>query len=276
LSLDPKYIERCRGIVKFLDNTIKNLAVYPPEHPSVKGVSQRAYDFLMEVLEGRDEILVGITNGVLNVDEYFFSEATSYSENFMKTLNAFEIDNLVITNGVTLEDVLKLAGVLGSTDRGKEAFLSLAQEQKLRHIGPRGFSLQEDDDPAAGIINIYRHAVNAVTGFFTQIREGRLPLLEDALSLVDGFLKFLPTDRDALLLLTSLKGYERYTAQHCVNVCLLAMLLAEEEGLDERDVGWAAGRLEVDVDEGRFGPESPVHIGEHPADHFPPNPVCRI
>ena len=240
MSLDPKHIERCRGIVKFLDNTIKNLAVYPPEHPSVKGVSQRAYDFLRGVLEGKDEILMGITHGVLNVDEYFFNEATSYSENFLKTLSAFEIDSLVITKGVTQEDILKFAGVLGSTDRGKEAFLTLAKEQKLRHIGPRGFLPQEEDETAAGIVNTYRDAVSVVTGFFTQIREGRLPLLKDAENLVVGFRKFLPKDRDTLLLLTSLKGYERYTAQHCVNVCLLAMLLAEEEGLEEREVGWAA------------------------------------
>jgi HD-GYP domain-containing protein (c-di-GMP phosphodiesterase class II) len=47
-------------------------------------------------------------------------------------------------------------------------------------------------------------------------------------------------DRETLLLLTSLKGYERYTEQHSVNVCLLAMLLAQRERLDEQEIGMAA------------------------------------
>jgi len=72
------------------------------------------------------------------------------------------------------------------------------------------------------------------------VTEGRLPPLDAAQGLVEEFRKYLATDRNTLLLLTSQKGYERYTEQHCVNVSLLAMLLAEKEGLDEREIGSAA------------------------------------
>ena len=42
------------------------------------------------------------------------------------------------------------------------------------------------------------------------------------------------------LLLSSLKGYDAYTYQHCVNVGILSLLLAEKEGLGEQKIKWAA------------------------------------
>ena len=240
MSEDPKHIERCRGIIKFLDSTIRNIAVYPPEHPSVKGVSRRAHDLLMEVLVGRDEISLGIVNGVLYVDDYYFNQATSYSENFLKTLSAFEIDDLIITSGVTEKEVLLFAGILKNTDHSRELFLRLADEESLKHIGLKGFLSPEDDDPAAGMVKAYWDAVSMVAGFFREITEGRLPPLDEALGLVEEFRKSMNIDPVTLLLLTSQKGYERYTEQHCVNVSILAMLLARREGLEEQEVGWAA------------------------------------
>jgi putative nucleotidyltransferase with HDIG domain len=241
LSEDPKHIESRRGIIKFLDATVKNIAVYPPEHPSVKGVSKRAHESLTEVLEGKDEISLVIINGVLCVDDYHFNETTPFSENFLKTLSLFEIDELLISSGVTEEDVLKFAAILKSTDHSKEVFLRKAEENGLKHIGLKGFLVtEEEEDTTEGIVNTYWEAVIIMTGFFGEVTAGRLPPLEGALGLVEGFRKYLATDRATLLLLTSLKGYERYTEQHCVNVCLLAMLLAEKEGLDEREIGWAA------------------------------------
>jgi putative nucleotidyltransferase with HDIG domain len=41
-------------------------------------------------------------------------------------------------------------------------------------------------------------------------------------------------------LLTGLKSYDAYTYQHCINVGILALLLAEKQGLDEQQIKWAA------------------------------------
>ena len=119
---DTRQIERYRGIVKFLDHTIRNIAIYPPEHPSVKGVVKRAFDLMNEVFEGTDQLLIGIINGVLYVDDYFFYEPTPYSENLMEILAAFEIDDLVITKGVSEKDLLSLSDILKSRDRSRDTF----------------------------------------------------------------------------------------------------------------------------------------------------------
>jgi len=246
LSEDPKHIEACRGVVKFLDATIRNMAVYPPEHPSVEGVCKRAHDLMGEVLEDRKEFAVGIANGVLYMDDYFFNEPTPYSENLLKVLNAFEINNMIIMNTVTREDVLKLAGILRGTEHGRGAYLKQAEEAGLKHIGLEGTSMPADDDPLPGIeslpgiVEAYYGAVREVSGYLKDVVEGRLPSMEKAVKLVENFRHNLASNRDILLQLTVLKGYDRYTEQHCVNVCLLAMILAQWEGLGEKEVGWAA------------------------------------
>ena len=241
LSEDPKHIESCRSIIKFLEAAVKNMAVYPPEHPSVKGVSQRAYDHLVQILQGKDETALGIVNGVLFVDDYHFNEATPYSQNFLKILNSFEIDDLVIDGSVTQEDILKFAGILKGADHSREIFLRQAEEVNLSKIGLKGFLVPDvKEDPVAQILEVYRGAVTAVAGFFDEVTRGKLPVLDEVLRVTEGFQKYLPGHADTLLLLPSLKGYDQYTEQHCVNVCLLAMLLAWQEGLGEQEVGLAA------------------------------------
>jgi len=59
-----------------------------------------------------------------------------------------------------------------------------------------------------------------------------------------------------LMLLSGLKGYDAYTYQHCVNVGILALLLAEKEGLDEQDIKWAAlAGMMHDIGKVRVPPE---------------------
>lgn len=241
MSEDPKYIESCRGVIKFLEAAVKNMAVYPPEHPSVKGVSQRAYDHLVHILQGKDEISLGIVNGVLFVDEYHFNEATPYSQSFLKTLNSFEIDDLVISGSATQDDVSKFAGILTSTDHGRETFLSQAEEAGLTRIGLKGILVAEIyEDPAVKALDDYNAAVGTVAGLFNEVTEGRLPVLEEVVRVVEDFINYLSDDAQVLLLLPSLKGYDQYTEQHCVNVSLLAMLLAWQEGLEGQDIRSAA------------------------------------
>ena len=117
MTQDPRQIERYRGIVKFLDNAIKNIALYPAQHPSVQGVVKRVQDLLDEVFEGKDEVLIGVINGVLYVDDYLFYEPTPYSDSFLKIISGFDIDDLLITRGVTVEELLKLVDIFKSVSR---------------------------------------------------------------------------------------------------------------------------------------------------------------
>jgi putative nucleotidyltransferase with HDIG domain len=207
----------------------------------VKGVSKRAFDLLVEVFIGADQVLIGIINGVLYVDEYLFYEPTPYSQNFQKVLSAFEIDDLRIVKGITEEELLKLAGILKIKDPGRENFIRMLEQEGLTHVGLKSFELGtgEGNLPTKSL-ETYRDAISIIHGFFTEVGDGKIPPLREAESIVEGFMDQMGVNRSLLMLLSSLKGYDTYTYQHCINVGILALLLAEKEGLDEQKMKWAA------------------------------------
>jgi len=241
LSQDAKQIEKYRGIIKFLDNAVKNIALYPPEHPSVKGVAKRAFDLLGEVLEVVPQVIVRVVNGVLCVDDYIFSEPTPYSESFLKVLSAFEIDELFFRKGVSEEEFLKLAGILKSKERGREVFLGLSEREGLTHIGLKS----DAPGPADGARPVGRRqtrqdAVNSMERFFAEVGEGRFPSLREAENIVESLMEKTAAEGPSSMLLSCEKGYDSYTFGHCVNVGVLSLLLAQKEGLGEPSVQWAA------------------------------------
>jgi HD-GYP domain-containing protein (c-di-GMP phosphodiesterase class II) len=241
LSQDARQIERSRGIIKFLDNTIKNMALYPPDHPSVKGVAKRSFDLLNEIFETRDQVVIGIINGVLYLDDYLFYDPTPYSDNFLRLLNSFEIDNLFFRKGISEENFLKFAVIMNSRERSRQDFIRMLQERGLDEVGLKSFSLgEETGDLLTKGLETYRDAIGTMRGFFTEIGDGKMPPLREAEQLVEGYIDQMGSNRSALMLLSSLKGYDAYTYQHCVNVGILALLLGEKEGLDEQKLKWAA------------------------------------
>ena len=241
MTQDAKQIERYRGIIKFLDNTVRNIALYPPDHPSVEGVSKRVFDFLSEIFEAKEEVLIGLINGVLYVDDYLFYEITPYSDNILKVLTGFGIDDLLISKGVSEEELLKLAGILKVKERSRDTFLRLSEQEGLTHIGLKSFTMGHDEgDLPTKSLETYRDAISTMTGFFSEVGDGQLPPLREAENLVEGFMDKLSANKSLLMLLSGLKGYDSYTYQHCVNVGILALLLAEKEGLDEQHIKWAA------------------------------------
>ncbi|MCK5671094.1 HD domain-containing protein [Candidatus Bathyarchaeota archaeon] len=238
---DPRQIERYRGVVKFLDNATKNIALYPAQHPSVQGIAKRAHDLLGEVFEGKDEVLIGVINGVLYVDDYLFYESTPYSDSFLKIMSGFGIDDLLIAKGVTVEELLQLVDILKIKERNRELFLKKHEEAGLQNIGLKSFTMgREDADLPTRSLETYRDAISTMNGFFDEVGDGQLPPLREAENLVEGFMDKLSTNKSLLMLLSSLKGYDAYTYQHCVNVGILSLLLAEKEGLDEQKIKWAA------------------------------------
>ena len=242
MNMDPKQIERHRGVIKFFDNIVKNIALYPPSHPSVKGVVDRMMDHLGELCSQREEVIIGVINGVLYVDEYLFHETTPYSESVLGTMNRFDVDDLAIAREVRADEILELAAIMKGKEDGREAFLKQLEEKGISNIGLKSFRMgkeESEDLPTKGL-DTYKDAITTMQDLFGEIRSGRLPPLREVESIVEGFVDRLKTSRALLMLFSSLKGYDAYTYQHCVNVGILALLLAEAEGLEDGTVKYAA------------------------------------
>ncbi len=230
---ESRHIERLRGIIKFLDNTSRNVLLYPGTHPSVRAPARRMRELLDEFFSQKEELILGVINEVLYIDDYFFYDVTPWSKEILNCLARFRVENLALKRGFSDEEILGLSHALKARGEGREAFLALLQENKVAHVAVRDFRLGagEEDLPAKGL-ETYRGAITLVSSLFDELRNGRLPPLREAEGAVDRFVDLLPAQRSLLLLLSSLKGYDAYTYQHSVNVGILCLLLGEALGLD--------------------------------------------
>lgn len=256
MSQDAKKIEKYRGIIKFLEHAVRNIAIYPSEHPSVKGVSKRAFDLLGQILEEAPEVRVRVVNGTLYLDEYSFSEPTPYSRNFMKVLDSFGIDDLFFRKGVSEDEFLMLSEVLNARERSREMFQEMCEREGIRNIGlGREGPRQDHGDGAEGDVQTLEDAVGRVEQFFNEVGGGGFPSLQDVESLVEGLMKISGTREAFSPHLFGEKGYDSYTFGHCVNVGILSLLLARQKGLSEQDVRKAAlAGLMHDIGKARVPP----------------------
>ena len=258
MTQDAKQIESYRNVIKFLDNTIKNVGIYPSNHPSVVAPTRRMFESLEEIFANNNEILIGIINGVLYINDYLFYEGTVSSNQILQMLEKFTVDDLIILKGVSETEMLALAEILNSKGENRDDFIRLLEGKNLKSIGLKSFTVGdagEGDLPVKGL-ELYRDAVTTMTHLFGEVRSGHLPPWRETEDVVDGFMNRFSENSTLLLLLSSLKGYDAYTYQHCVNVGILSFLLGEAEGLDKESVKWAAiAGMMHDVGKVRILPE---------------------
>lgn len=82
----------------------------------------------------------------------------------------------------------------------------------------------------------YEDARNMAKGIMDTIRLGRTVDINQARAVVDECVGSVLRNNDALLLLTKLKHKHEYTAEHCINVCVLTATFARHLGMLEEEI----------------------------------------
>lgn len=241
MNMDSRRVERARALIKYLDNSVRNTILYPPTHHNVKAPVKLLLDVMNRMFEDREAIHVGVINGILYVDDYLFYQTNRNSERILAIFEQFQIDDLTFRKGVDEGDIISLSLIMILEDSGREFFAHQMAGAVIRNVvlkdsgpgtvryGPFGSELEQ-----------YRAAISTVQNLFGEVRAGTLPPIRETEVLVERFMEILKTNRDLLMLFSSLKGYDAYTYQHCVNVGILALLLGESVGYDEDTLKRAA------------------------------------
>lgn len=241
MSIDSRRVEIARAVIKYLDNSVRNTVLYPPTHHNVKAPVKLLLEVMNRMLEDRDSVHIGVINGILYVDDYLFYQTNRNSERILAIFEQFEIDDLAFRKGVDETEIISLSLIMILEEPGREFFLHQMAGSVIKNI------TLKDSGPGSGLPGIfgreldhYRMAISTVQNLFSEVRTGAFPPIREAEVLVEGFIDTLKTNRNLLMLLSSLKGYDAYTYQHCVNVGILALLLGESVGYDERTLQRAA------------------------------------
>jgi len=239
--MDSSRVERARAVIKYLDNSVRNTVLYPPTHHNVKAPVKLLLEAMNRMFEDREAVHIGVINGILYVDDYLFYQTNRNSERIQAIFEQFQIEDLAFRKGVDEGDVISLSLIMILEESGREFFLHEMAGAAIRNIIPR------DPGPGSGSSGVfgreldhYKTAISTVQNLFDEVRGGAFPPIREAEVLVESFIDTLRTNRDLLMLFSSLKGYDAYTYQHCVNVGILALLLGDSIGYDERTLKWAA------------------------------------
>jgi len=132
--------------------------------------------------------------------------------------------------GLAPEDLLLRGGLETET-----------QSRGVSHIRARSGSLPAESREGREPADIYEEALLLVEEAMRAVQSGlQIPVPQIRAAVADT-LRSLIRDDSALLALAGIRSYDRYLAEHSVNVCILSMVLGRDLGLD------SASNLELGI-----------------------------
>ena len=83
---------------------------------------------------------------------------------------------------------------------------------------------------------LYVRSRKAVKAILTRVAEQGDVAIQEARSIVNNCVKSVIRNPDALMWMSKIREQDEYTAEHCLNVCILAMVYGRHLGLVEKDI----------------------------------------
>ncbi len=208
-------------------SSVKNMELYPAEHPSVQGPLNKLHDALSSLLRASGNISLGIVDEVL-----VFGGIPFYGTNIMvrevqHRLEARGINALEIHHGLTPAETEAFSRVLTEEPAALEEEGSVSDVLRAREV----LHIVVKDAK-----EVYTRAVDAVGEVLQEARLGRIPKAAKARAAVGDLKRMVLADRPAILALTLMKSYDSYLFNHSVNVSVLALALAQSLEIPEEDL----------------------------------------
>jgi len=92
------------------------------------------------------------------------------------------------------------------------------------------------EDEHKRVYKTFRHARSVASQILADIRLGEAINTTAAKQTVNDCVQSVIRHPDALLLMTKIRSEREYTAEHCLNVCILAIAFGRQLGLDETEL----------------------------------------
>lgn len=224
-----------------LMNAIQAGKIYSEDHPKFREFIDRLFASLRELLEHRQELILGVVSGELAWEEEIFFELSQKLRTLVGFLEENRIERIVFSQGLQLEELRKFIVLLSrprrSTQADEKELLSLEGFQniragRLRAMVRNGDSAWESDE----LRKKYLGSVKAVSQSLNLVLEEQevdyLDLRFNLLKIMEDFFG----RHEELLNLVSVKERDLITFVHLLNVSLLVMFFASKLGFSKDDV----------------------------------------
>ena len=234
-------IQNIREMVKTvacLNAAVANLRLYAADHPQVNRYLTYAYQELQQALSGRQQISIMVVDDRLVVDRRPVGVETPHMTQFVEILNRKGVESITFLNGVTRDQINRLAGDLAAADAAPVRAtpdIALGRVQREQKQDSRPMEKEW--------ANVRQGCLDQIRELYQQIHNAKKVPVAEFEGIVQTFIYHMVGQSQPLSMLAELKSWDEYTFTHAVNVCLLTLAQAEALGIGGRhlhDIGLAA------------------------------------
>lgn len=226
-------IESARTAFQQMSAVMRNLALYPEEHPFLITSAEKLLKTIETLLLGRKNVAFYMVGGEL----FFETLAVPLEQGLSLLLEQFvsrDIGGIVFKPGLTSLELARFASLMSKEPEflaAEGGLTGALEKQKITHIELHRVLLT--DKKVAGTIKegvkksteIYQDALDAVKDMVQSIHLDKTANLRKMNAIVQTMVDNVLDNRDSLVGLTSLKMYDEYTYAHSVNVSILCVSL---------------------------------------------------
>ena len=258
-----------RSLITALNASSQSLKLYPIENATVQNVLEELRKIIARILDREgifDLRLVGdflfLNDARLRLD---LSDYAAFAQG-AALLSRHGVGELEMEREVSRNDLARLVSLLvmdptaaeGQFERFQAKFAATGA-QHVR-VGPQKPELQEkppeDEDQAKQVAKqTYFQSVHVAKEVLTDMRIGRAVNLRRVKRAVQSIVDQVLNNETSMLGMTTLRDYDEYTFTHCVNVCILSVVLGQKLGLTKvqlYDLGLGAlfhdiGKMRIDA-----------------------------
>jgi len=220
-------MEKLTEVLKFFNGGLQMSRLYPAGHPAIINQLDKSYSLASEILDKEKAFTIAMVDDVMTVQSKPLYAAPELFETFLNMLKEKRVERLVFSRGLTRDEMVHFYEVLVSPSHEVEAAGGLDKAFNSRgvtHIVPHRFEKEKKDLLAR---RIYTDALDVMSEVVAEARLGNVPNADKAKKVVSEMVDVILEDKNAILGLSMIKGFDDYLFYHSVNVSILSVSLGE-------------------------------------------------
>jgi hypothetical protein len=243
--MNPDRTVAFQNFARHFANAISTVSLYSSGHHQVGRQCSLTLSDLEEALGGQQELSIVIIDNQMVVEGVPLDESLPVSR-LSQTLAARGIGHIKVMRGVTLDEILTVAG--GLSKQNSRGEVCPTEHIRFGKVAVRfshdGCGTPAIDPPSGGSGGAACQVdVGNYCDIYDGIRKHKRLKVAGIMEIVSAFIATVKSEADPLLALAPLRSNDEYTFTHCANICILNLAQAMAIGIDGpllHDIGIAA------------------------------------
>lgn len=212
--------EKVLELISYFMTALSKCSLYSKEHPSVYGLAEKSVS-LLEGLYEEERFSLTVLGKTLIVKDAPLGMKNLHVQGLMKKLLRKGIDKIVITKGVTAEELKEFISEMALRDAVSGIYPHISS-------GVIEVNLKDDRQALTTMMEENRGKVKEIYQEVSRFKTLDMFSLENA---VVNFITTLRLGTNVLRLISPVKSHSEYTFAHATNVAVLSIFQAESLGM---------------------------------------------